>query len=80
MASQVRLISMSDGHIYLIRFGGQPQYIFFPHFLLLPAFFLSPTSSLMFFLAGDLTQWHLPVGMKNLNLGGTEVTGKATSE
>ena len=31
----------------------------------------------MFFLAGDLTQWHLPVGMKDLNLFGTGVTGKA---
>jgi hypothetical protein len=26
-------------------------------------------------LAGDLTQWHLPVGMKNLNLSQTGVTG-----
>ena len=31
----------------------------------------------MLFLAGDLTQWHLPVGMKDLDLWGTEVTGKA---
>jgi hypothetical protein len=29
---------------------------------------------------GDLTQWHLPVGMKDLNLGATDVTGKATYE
>ena len=29
----------------------------------------------MLFLAGDLTQWHLPVGMKDLNLRKTEVTG-----
>ena len=29
----------------------------------------------MLFLAGDLTQWHLPVGMKDLRLGFTEVTG-----
>jgi hypothetical protein len=28
-------------------------------------------------LTGDLTQWHLPVGMKDLNLFDTEVTGKA---
>ena len=34
----------------------------------------------MLFLAGDLTQWHLPVGMKDLNLYGTKVKGKATSE
>ena len=31
-------------------------------------------------LAGDLTQLHLPVGMKDLNLRHTMVTGKATSE
>jgi hypothetical protein len=34
----------------------------------------------MFFLAGDLTQWHLPVGMKDLNLAVTKVTGKKTFE
>ena len=34
----------------------------------------------MLFLAGDLTQWHLPVGMKDLDLTATKVTGKATSE
>jgi hypothetical protein len=34
----------------------------------------------MLFLAGDITQWHLPVGMKDLNLRDTKVTGKATSE
>ena len=34
----------------------------------------------MLFVAGDLTQWHLPVGMEDLNLGYTGVTGKATSE
>ena len=31
----------------------------------------------MLFLAGDLAQLHLPVGMKKLNLSFTEVTGKA---
>jgi hypothetical protein len=31
----------------------------------------------MLFLAGDLTQWHLPVGMQKLDLYYTEVTGKA---
>jgi hypothetical protein len=31
----------------------------------------------MLFLAGDITQWHLPAGMKDLNLRATEVTGKA---
>jgi hypothetical protein len=37
----------------------------------------------MLFVAGDITvitQWHLPVGMKDLDLSDTEVTGKATSE
>ena len=28
----------------------------------------------------DITQLHLPVGMKDLNVGRTMVTGKATSE
>ncbi len=66
---------MSEVHIYLIRFGGQPQH---PSFLIL---FFVPLSSFllprrsMLFLTGDLTQWHLPVGMKDLNLRKTEVTG-----
>ena len=34
----------------------------------------------MLFLAGDLTQWHLPVGMKDLNLIGAKVTGKTKYE
>jgi hypothetical protein len=54
-----------------------------PSFLIFLFFFfsfLSPTSSLLLFLAGDLAQWHLPVGMKDLNLRFTKVTGKATSE
>jgi hypothetical protein len=34
----------------------------------------------MLFLAGDLAQMNLPVGMKDLNLRYTKVTGKATSE
>ena len=46
-------------------------------FLLL--FQLVPRRS-MLFLAGDLTQWHLPVGMQDLDLRETDVTGKATSE
>jgi hypothetical protein len=71
---------MSDGHIYLIRFGGQPH--FFPHSSLYPfslsSIFLPRRA--VFFLAGDVTRWHLPVGMKDLNLAKTKVTGKATSE
>ena len=70
---------MSDVHIYLIRFEASRSTSLIPHFIP-PPFFFSPASSLMLFLAGDLTQWHLPVGMKDLNLGGTEVAGKATSE
>ena len=69
---------MSEVHIYLIRFvGHQPQHVLVPHFLI---FFFFPTSLLMLFLAGDIKQWHLPVGMKDLNLRETKVTGKATSE
>ena len=30
----------------------------------------------MLFLAGYLTQWHLPVGMTDLDLYSTNVTGK----
>ena len=44
-------------------------------FLFLSAFLLPRPP-----LAGDLTQWHLPVGMKELGLRYTKVTGKATSE
>jgi hypothetical protein len=68
---------MSDGHIYFIGFR-QPQHVLHSSFSCF--FFFSPTSLLMLFLAGDLTQWHLPVGMKDLNLESTGVTGKATSE
>jgi hypothetical protein len=68
---------MSDFHIYLIRFGGQPQHFLRSSFSHL--FFFSPTSSLyMLFLEGDLTQWHLPVGMKELWLAGCKaLTGTA---
>ena len=38
--------------------------------------FLLPLYSILF-LAGDLAQLHLPVGMQDLNLSFTEVTGKA---
>ena len=70
---------MSDVHIYLIRFEASRSTSLIPHFIP-PPFFLSPASSLMLFLAGDLTQWHLPVGMQKLDLYYTKVTGKATSE
>jgi hypothetical protein len=66
---------MSDIHISLIRFGGQPHSL--PHSSLSFFFFLSPPHRSMLFVAGDLTQWHLPVGMKDLDLGFTKVTGKA---
>ena len=69
---------MSEVHIYLIcllgsaavRPSSSPSPS--PRFV---AFLLSRRA--VFFLAGDLTQWHLPVGMKDLDLWGTEVTGKA---
>ena len=51
---------------------------FIPHSLF-SFFFLLPRRS-MLFLAGDLTQWHLPVGMKELDLYNTKVAGKTTSE
>ena len=43
-------------------------------------FFLSPASSRCLLSPGDLTQWHLPVGMKDLDLTATKVTGKAPSD
>ena len=67
---------MSDGHINLIRFGGQPQHVLRSSF----SFFLLFSLPSLMLLAGDLMQWHLPVGMKDLDLRYTKVTGKATSE
>ena len=72
---------MSEGLNYLISFAIQPQYILrssFPFFLLLFSYLVA--LHWVLFLAGDLTQWHLPVGMKDLDLEGTKVKGKATSE
>ena len=74
---------MSEGHIlfkkFFLRFSRKRFLI--PHLILLPLFcFLLPRRRSVLFLAGDLTQWHLPVGMKDLNLYGTNVTGKTTSE
>jgi hypothetical protein len=57
-------------------FCAQPQHVLRSSF----SFLLFYSSLYMLFLAGDLTQWHLPVGMKDLNLRYTKVTGKATSE
>ena len=78
---------MSDGqegpehyYIYLISLSASHTRFLIPH-LSFPPFFLSPASSrYILLLAGDLSQWHLPVGMKDLNLCGTKVKGKATSE
>ena len=81
MASQVRPCQgWVVFYIYLIRFGCQPQHVlilifsssFFFHF---PFLCLVALSGI-----GDIAQLNLPVGMKDLNLAGTEVTGKATSE
>ena len=60
--------------------GGQPHTHTLPHsshyhsprFF---AFFLPRRSMLS--LAGDLAQLHLPVGVKKVDLSGTEVTGRA---
>ena len=51
---------MSDGHIYLIRFGGQPQHVLHSLFSHL-SFFHSP------FLAADIGQMNLPEGMQSVN-------------
>ena len=66
---------MSEGHILFNSYFGQTQYILRSSFPFSPSFLLPRRS--MLFLAGDLTQWHLPVGMKDLNLAETKVTGKA---
>ena len=50
------------------------------HFLTFPsfAFFLRLPRRAILLVAGDLTQWHLSVGMKDLNLAGcNELTGTA---
>ena len=73
-------LGRSEVYIYLICFETSRSTSFNPHIVLPPPVFFSPTSSLCALLAGDITQWHLPVGMEDLNLSLTEVTGKATSE
>ena len=60
---------------YFSFFGQQPQYILRSSFIFFSSFLL-PRRSILF-LAGDLAQLHLPVGMKKLNLSFTQVTGKA---
>ena len=69
---------MSDGHILFntfLRFS-RTRFLL-PHFILLLFFsFLMPRRSILF-LAGDLAQLKLPVGMKNLILDGCDLTGKA---
>ena len=75
---------MSDGQrmslniIYLFNmFGGQPHTL--PHSSPSPSAlssFLLPCRAI-FFIAGDLAQLKLPVGMQNLILYDTGVTGKA---
>ena len=69
---------MSEVYIYLIRFGGQLHT--FPHSSPSPSFFLLPRRA-VFFLAGDLAQLQLPVGLKYLNLGRCrKLKGKAQSK
>ena len=50
---------MSDGHIYLIRFGGQRTRILIPHFILFPHF--------AFPFAGAVDKIVLPGGMQSVN-------------
>jgi hypothetical protein len=72
---------MSEVHnLFHTFFCGQPQHVLHSSIFTFPFFSPTRTSSLMLFLAGDLTQWHLPVGMQDLNLANTKVAGKATSE
>ena len=76
------LTGMSEGplpehYFKLNRFGGQPHTL--PHSSPFPSplsSFLLPHRAILL-LAGDLSQWHLPVGMKDINLRETKVTGKA---
>jgi hypothetical protein len=64
---------MSDGHIYLIRFGGQPHA--FPHSSLYP-FPLVAFSS-----AGDVGKIVLPEGMQSVKFYGCKgITGTAESQ
>ena len=65
---------MSEGRILFNMFF-RPAAVR-PSFLTFFSSFLLPRRS-MLVLAGDLTQLHLPVGMKKLNLRNTTVTGKA---
>ena len=60
----------------LNRFVSRTRFLI-PRFNL-PRFFafLLPRRA-VFFLTGDIAQWHLPVGMKDLNLGATKVAGKS---
>jgi hypothetical protein len=65
---------MGEVHIYLIRFGGQPRTPFIPHLILFFSFFRFP------FLAGDIGQMNLPVGMQTVNFMFCErLTGTAES-
>ena len=69
---------MSEVPIYLIRLEASRT---LPHSSHSPSSPFHLSSSLLplrraILLAGDITQWHLPVGMKDLNLGNTWVTGK----
>jgi hypothetical protein len=71
----------SEVHIYLIRLAAsltRSSFLTIPSSPFHLSSFLLPRRAIL--LAGDLTQWHLPVGMKDLNLRLTRVTGKATSQ
>jgi hypothetical protein len=52
------------GHIYLIRFGGQPQHVLIPHFLFFRLFAFPP--------AGAVDKMVLPEDMQSVNFDGCE--------
>ena len=60
---------MSDGHIYLIRFGGQPHTL--PHSSLFPSCILFPLfDTFRLHFTGNIAQMNLPVGMRAVIFAG----------
>ena len=64
----------------VLRTAARASSFLIPYFLIFPSSSILPFSYHILFLAGDIGQMNLPVGMQNLNLVNTKVTGKATSE
>ena len=64
---------MSEGLIYLIRFGGQPHTLPLPHFIISPLF--------AFPASGAVDKIVLPEGMQSVNFGYCgDLTGTAELE